>query len=135
MAIKIKILFELHLDVDEPALVSVDVLPAALLRGPGRQLQVLPGLNLITSYHHIMLLSGCDYDLSLFKECCFLRLQEDFLLLLDYLIIWIINNTDNLCDIYGTWSRVSMLVGDEMEISQLSPGLPVLNDISCPHKI
>ena len=29
-----------------------------------------------------------------------------------------------------TWSRVSMLVGDEMEISQLSPGLPVLKDIS-----
>ena len=58
VAIKIKILFELHLDVDEPALVSVDVLPAALIRGPGRQLQVLPGLNLITSYHHIILLSG-----------------------------------------------------------------------------
>ena len=36
------------LDVDEPALVAVDVLPAALLRGPGGQLQVLPGLNLAT---------------------------------------------------------------------------------------
>ena len=41
-----------HLDVDEPALVAADVLPAAApLRGPRGQPHVLAGLHLVAAQH------------------------------------------------------------------------------------